>query len=302
MKSLSCMSFDLYRDKAAVSRLKSGTTSHLPREAVHLPHSMLSLVMPSLVSTMPWKPILPLARAFSPLPPLPLPLVSLLGVSFLPPRSPPPPLLPGLEPQGACCIGLCMMGEPWTLMPGDTARRLKLTGSRSSSRRRFVSRRVTSATDGGSGCSVVGMEDDPLGWGVSLPELGVVAMGNMKPPLLPPAPEFAKGESMFISSRLIPDEEPRGGPPGGGGVVLEPPTLLVSEKFSQNTLPLEFLCAWCLKLLERPSALESTIIASSTASSSESWMGMFGLDCVVAATDAGCGVWRGGSKSMSSRT
>lgn len=232
-------------------------------------HSILSLVMPSLVSTMPWNPIRPLARALSPLPPLPLPLplVSLLGVSFRPPRS--PPLLPGLEPQGACCIGLCMMGEPWTLMPGDTARRLKLTGSRSSSRRRFVSRRVTSATEGGSGCSVVGIEEDPLGWGVSLPELGVVFMGNMKPPLLPPGPEFAKGESMFMSSRLIPDEDPRGGP-GGGGVVLEPPTLLVSEKFSQNTFPLEFLCAWCLKPPERPSAFESTIIASSTASSSES--------------------------------
>jgi hypothetical protein len=145
------------------------------------------------------------------------------------------------------------------------------------------------------------MEEDPLGWGVSFPELGVVFMGNMKPPLLPPGPEFAKGESMFMSSRLIPDEDPRGGP-GGGGVVLEPPMLLVSEKFSQNILPLEFLCAWCLRLPERPRAFESTIIASSTASSSESWIGMFGLDCVVAVVDAGCGTWRGGSKSMSSRT
>lgn len=301
MKSWSCVSFSLIVTSRSQKIQQSSTMSCQLCQCACLPHSILSLVMPSLVSTMPWKPILPLARALSPLPPLPLPLVSLLGVSFLPPRSPPPPLLPGREPHGACCIGLCMMGEPWTLIPGDTARRLKLTGSRSSSRRRFVSRRVTSATEGGNGCSVVGMEEDPLGWGVSLPELGVVVMGNMKPPLPPPGPEFANGESMFMSSRLIPEEDPRGGP-GGGGVVLEPPTLLVSEKFSQNTFPFEFLWAWCLKLLERPSAFESTIIASSTASSSESWMGMLGLDCVVAATDAGCGVWRGGSKSMSSRT
>jgi hypothetical protein len=43
-----------------------------------------------------------------------------------------------------------MMGELWTLMPGLTARRLMLTGSRSSSRRRLLlMRRVISAALGG---------------------------------------------------------------------------------------------------------------------------------------------------------
>lgn len=147
-------------------------------------YSMLSLVIPSLVSTMPWYPTRPFARALSPT--LPPALPSLLGV---PPFSPPAlPLLPGLEPHGACCIGLCMIGEPWTLSPGDTARRLKLTGSRSSSRRRFVSLRVTSATDGGGCCSAAGIEEEPLICGVWFPELFVVVMGKMKP-LLPVGPE-----------------------------------------------------------------------------------------------------------------
>lgn len=44
------------------------------------------------------------------------------------------------------------MGELWTLMPGLTARRLKLTGSKSSSRRRLLlMRRVISAALGGWG-------------------------------------------------------------------------------------------------------------------------------------------------------
>src|SRR5687768_8812976 len=112
---------------------------------------MLILMMPSLVSTIPWNPTLPLP--LFPLlffPPLTLPL-SLCAL--LPPLS--PPLLPGRDPHGTAsrCIGLCKMGELWTLKPGLTARRLKLTGSRSeSSRRRLLIRRVISAAVGGCCC------------------------------------------------------------------------------------------------------------------------------------------------------
>lgn len=100
---------------------------------------------------------------------------------------------------------------------------------------------------------------------------------------------------MIISSRLIPEEDPRGAA-GGGGVVLAPPTLLVSEKVSQNILPFEFFCACCLKLLERPRPFESTTMASSDISSIESCTGRLGLDCWVV-------VGRDGSRSISlSRT
>lgn len=69
--------------------------------------------------------------------------------ALLPPLS--PPVLPGREPQVAesRCLGLCRTGELWTLMPGLTALRLKLVGSKSSSRRRLLlMRRVISAALG----------------------------------------------------------------------------------------------------------------------------------------------------------
>lgn len=142
------------------------------------------------------------------------------------------------------------------------------------------------------------MEDEPLGpWGVSPPELLVVVMGNIIiPPLFSTFCGCNKGESIIISSRLIPDEDPSGGGPGGGGVVLAPPTLLVSEKVSQNILPFEFFCACCLKLPERPRPFESTNMASSDISSMESCSGRLGLDCCAV-------VGRAGSRSISlSRT
>lgn len=69
------------------------------------------------------------------------------------------------------------------------------------------------------------------------------------------------GESMAKSS-LMPDEDPRGKNAVGGGVVLAPPILLDSENVSQKFLPLEFLTACCLKLLDRPDA-RSPIMSSS---------------------------------------
>lgn len=114
---------------------------------------MLIRMIPSLVSIMPWKPILPLLFNLAPVldPPDMCPgvLPDSLG-ALLPALS--PPLLPGREPQGATsrCMGLCIMGELWTLIPGLTARRLKLMGSKSSSRRRLLLiRRVISAALGG---------------------------------------------------------------------------------------------------------------------------------------------------------
>lgn len=114
---------------------------------------MLIRIIASLASTMPWKPTLPLFPASRPLgvpdgpPMLPESLCALL-----PARS--PPVLPGREPHWMLsrCSGLCTTGELCTLMPGLTARRLKLTGSRSSSRRRLLlMRRVISAAEGGCG-------------------------------------------------------------------------------------------------------------------------------------------------------
>lgn len=108
---------------------------------------MLILMIPSLVSTMPWNPIRPLPP---PPPPLPLLTLPLSLCALLPALS--PPLLPGLDPHGmaSLCMGLCVTGELCTLNPGLTARRLKLTGSRSlSSRRRLLLiRREISAAEG----------------------------------------------------------------------------------------------------------------------------------------------------------
>lgn len=112
---------------------------------------MLIRMMPSFVSTMPCIPTLPFrptwpvepTGGFAGVPPRLESLCPLL------PRS--PPVLPGREPQGITsrCMGLCTMGELCALMLGLTARRLKLVGSKSSSRRRLLLiRRVISAALG----------------------------------------------------------------------------------------------------------------------------------------------------------
>jgi hypothetical protein len=80
--------------------------------------------------------------------------------------------------------------------------------------------------------------------------------------------------------------------------------LLVSEKVSQKTLPLEFFRACCLKFPAKPRALVvgSIIMMSSLISSRLSCVARLGLDKVVDGPDCGGGC-RGGSRSMSlSRT
>lgn len=67
--------------------------------------------------------------------------------------------------------------------------------------------------------------------------------------------------------------------------------MLLSEKVSQNILPLEFLRTCCLKVAPggpavkpRPLfrvAVESTIIVSSLTSSKLSWVAKFGLESVA---------------------
>lgn len=62
--------------------------------------------------------------------------------------------------------------------------------------------------------------------------------------------QFIFGESsMSDMSSLIPELEPRGRNDGGGGVVVRD---FSSLKDSQNSLPLEFRMACCLKLFDRP--------------------------------------------------
>jgi hypothetical protein len=94
------------------------------------------------------------------------------------------------------------------------------------------------------------------------------------------------GESNEISS-LMPDEEPRGRKGGGGGV-----RLFSSVNVSQNSFPLEFRIACCLKLLERPDDT-SAIISSSGMPSNESCVvgPRLGDECVVVLVDnEGCRV------------
>ena len=111
--------------------------------------------------------------------------------------------------------------------------------------------------------------------------------------------ELAEGESMLMSSMLMPEEDPRGSPRygGGGGGVVRGTLLfvllvmLLSEKVSQNIFPLEFLITCCLKVAfgapavkPRPLvrvAVESTIIVSSLTSSKLSWVARLGLESVA---------------------
>lgn len=276
---------------------------------------MLIRIKPSLVSTMPWNPTRPLEPLGGRLPPPPL-LLLLLAVlapellwSLGEPDAFSAPLLPGREPHGMLsrCSGLCMMGELWTLMPGLTARRLKLTGSKSSSRRRllFMRRVISSALGGWRPRWDSGAEAGA--WGVSdrLPSLPAPIMASAGPGpntllLVGPDPVDIEGESIFTSS-LMPDDEPRGRKLGGGGVTRLPATLLVSEKASQKPLPLEFFSACCLKLSERPG---SPSMSSSSTSSMLS-PGRFGDSRGALAMSRGAGGAEGtrGSRSVSlSRT
>jgi len=165
-------------------------------------------------------------------------------------------------PQGVAslCIGLCITGLLCELMPGLTALRLKLLGSKSSSRRRFLlTFCVISAAVGPlPGCGVADRDGDDMSGSDVLRAPGIGGVG----------------ESSGISS-LIPEEEPRGRNCGGGV------RFFSSVKFSQKSLPFELRIACCLKLLERPDEI-SVIISSSGIPSKESCVGpRLGDECVV---------------------
>jgi len=181
-------------------------------------------------------------------------------------------LLGGRLPHGvtSLCIGLCITGLLCTLMPGLTALRLKLVGSKSSSRLRLLlTFRVISAAVGAvGGCGVADLEGEDV-WGSEL--LAVCWLGNS-------GGVERDGESRDISS-LMPEDDPRGRKAGGGV------RLLSSVKVSQNSLPFEFRIACCLKLLERP--VISSIISSSNISPKESCVTgpRFGEEWVVVVVD-----------------
>ena len=132
-------------------------------------------------------------------------------------------------------------------MPGLTALRLKLVGSKSSSLLRLLlTLRVISAAVGPvGGCGVADLDGEVCGSEL----LAVCWLGKS-------GGVERDGESREMSS-LIPDDEPRGRK-GGGGV-----RLLSSVKVSQNSLPFELRMACCLKLLES-AAVASSIISSSS--------------------------------------
>jgi hypothetical protein len=178
-------------------------------------------------------------------------------------------------------MGLCMTGLLCTLIPGLTALRLKLVGSKSSSLLRLLlTFRVISAAVGPEelGCGVEDLEGEE-----SCCSLLVVAEIGKRGGV------DIDGESKDRSS-LIPDEEPRGRNIGGGV------RFFSSVKVSQNSLPLELRMACCLKLLERPEAT-STIMSSSGMPSSESCVTgpKLGEECAVVDSE-GCRV---GSRSIS---
>jgi hypothetical protein len=156
-------------------------------------------------------------------------------------------------------------------MPGLTALRLKLVGSKSSSRLRLLlTLRVISAAVGAvGGCGVADLEGEEVCWSELLAVCWLGNKGGVE----------REGESRDISS-LIPDDEPRGRKAGGGV------RLLSSVKVSQNSLPFEFRIACCLKLLERP-AVASSIISSSTIPPNESCVTgpKFGEEWVVVVVD-----------------
>ena len=143
-------------------------------------------------------------------------------------------------------------------MPGLTALRLKLVGSKSSSLRRLLlTFRVISAAVGPvPGCGVADRDGDESRCSVLL-LTGANWDGGVE----------RDGESNEISS-LMPEDEPRGRKADGG---VRP---FSSVNVSQNSLPFEFFIACCLNELERP-WLTSVIMSSS---------GMLSKDsCVIGA-------------------
>jgi hypothetical protein len=165
-------------------------------------------------------------------------------------------------PQGVAslCMGLCITGLLCELMPGLTALRLKLLGSKSSSRRRFLLTLcvISAAVGPVPGCGVADRDGDDMSGSDVLRVLGIGGVGESN-----------------SKSSLIPEEEPRGRNCGGGV------RFFSSVKFSQNSLPFELRIACCLKLLERPDEI-SVIISSSGIPSKESCVGpRLGDECVV---------------------
>lgn len=151
-----------------------------------------------------------------------------------------------------------MTGLLCTLIPGLTALRLKLVGSKSSSLLRLlltfcvISAGVGPVLD----CGVDEREgDNDIGWS-DIFEV-VWNKGGVE----------MDGTSKDISS-VFPEEDPRWMKDGGGGGVRR----LSSLKVSQNSLPLEFRIACCLKLLDML-AETSIMLSSSGMPSKESCVG-----------------------------
>lgn len=154
-----------------------------------------------------------------------------------------------------------MTGLFCTDMLGDTARRLKDVGSKSSSRRRllFTLRVISAAVGTDPACGVA----DRVGEGGGSCESCKSVVGKMNPaPWREDEVADRDGESIGKSS-LIPEEEPLGSKPGGGGVWRRS-----SENVSQNFLPLELRMACCLKLLDMPLSVEGVDDESAMMSSS----------------------------------
>lgn len=212
---------------------------------------MLIFIRPSLVSTIPCKPTLLLGPPPPPLPPLlPLLLRSLLvlGGGICPQAL--SPLKPGL---------CCNTGLLCTLMPGETALRLKLDGSRSSSLPRFRLFAFLAASPAVGAMDARGVDerdrDRDSHWSC---------------PVKMPIPELVPCEVVvesMLTSSLITEELFLGNSEGGG-------VLCRRSKLFQKRRPSEFFSACWLKVLVRESAIEGASFAamsSSTAVSGPSW-------------------------------
>jgi hypothetical protein len=178
-----------------------------------------------------------------------------------------------------------MTGLLCTLMPGLTALRLKLVGSKSSSLRRFLLTFlvISAAVGPAPGWGVADLEGED-GWWSDVPaiaELCIREDGGVD----------RDGESKDISS-LMPDDEPRGRKEGGGV------RLFSSVKVSQNSLPFELRIACSLKLLESPEEISAMISSSGIPSNESCVVGpRLGEECVVVVVDNE--EFRIGSRSIS---
>ena len=162
-----------------------------------------------------------------------------------------------------------MMGLLWTLIPGLTARRLKLVGSKSSSLLRllFTLRVICAAVGPGPDCGVADLDGEDVWWSEPL---AIVEDGNKDGVNI-------DGESKDISS-LMPDDEPPCRNIGGGV------RFFSSVKVSQNSLPFELRMACCLKLFDITEPTSIIKSSSGTPSSESCVLGpRFGeeLDVVV---------------------